>query len=225
MFKTIYLIKGSEMESYEDYFKRITNSANGLANNTRIPKIRVVFTKEPPPKISIIPFKKSKIASISLYGENETLVDDLLDLQGFTGAYQVTEALPVAYEKTWPDGEITPGACLLTLFNRKKGLDHETFIHRWHNSHTPLSLKIHPLWNYSRNVVEKLLTDRTIPFEGIVEEQVRTDGDLLNPFRFFGNPLVIIPRMVSVYTDTKSFLDYGNIETYMAREIVVKAVI
>ena len=133
-----------------------------------------------------------------------------------------TKLYPVAYEKTWDDGKMTPGIWLLTLFNRKKGLDYETFIHRWHNSHTPLSLKIHPLWNYSRNVVEKILAENSTSYEGIVEEQMRTDRDLLNPFRFFGNPMVIIPRMIAVYKDTQSFLDYGGIETYMAREVVVK---
>ena len=52
---------------------------------------------------------------------------------------------------------------------------------------------------------------------------MRTDADLLNPFRFFGNPLVIIPRMIAVYRDTKSFLDYRGIETYFAREVVVRS--
>ena len=223
MHKSIYLVRGAETETYGEFSKRIITSLNELKKIPEIHKIKVVYTAESPPKVSIIPFKRKKIASISIYRKEEKMMNTLLDLPGFIGAYSVTEALPVAYEKTWPDGEMTPGACLLTLFNRKKGLDYETFIHRWHNSHTPLSLKIHPLWNYSRNVVEKLLSDNTIPYEGIVEEQMRTDSDLLNPFRFFGNPLVIISRMIAVYTDTKSFLDYSGIETYMAREVVVKS--
>ena len=223
MHKHIYIIRGAEAETHNEFSKRIANSLDELKNIPQILRIKLVYTTESPPRISIIPFKKSKIASISIYKEEEKLIHTLLDLPGFIGAYSVTEALPVAYEKTWPDGETTPGACLLTLFNRKKGLDYETFIHRWHNSHTPLSLKIHPLWNYSRNVVDTLLTDRTTPYEGIVEEQMQTDSELLNPFKFFGNPLVIIQRMIAVYKDTKSFLDYGNIETYLAREVVVKS--
>ena len=170
MHKNIYLVKGSDTESYAGFSERITNSVCELKETQEILKIKIVHTAEPPPGISVIPFKKTKIASISISGEKEQLLSTLLNLPGFTGAYRVTEALPVAYEKTWPDGELTPGACLLTLFNRKKGLDHETFIHRWHNSHTPLSLKIHPLWNYSRNVVKELLTENTALFEGIVEE-------------------------------------------------------
>jgi hypothetical protein len=130
----------------------------------------------------------------------------------------VEEALPVAYEKTWPDGEVTPGVCLLTLFRKKKSIDHGTFIDRWHNSHTPLSLKLHPLWNYSRNVVRTAVKSDSQYWDGIVEEQVRTRADLLNPFRFFGNPLMIIPNMIRVYVDTKSFLDYATIEPYLVME-------
>ena len=32
-------------------------------------------------------------------------------------------------------------------------LTQATFMKRWHEGHTPLSLELHPLWNYNRNVV------------------------------------------------------------------------
>ena len=133
------------------------------------------------------------------------------------------EALPVSYRKNWNDGEATPGACLLTLFSKKRNIDYETFINRWHNGHTPLSLRIHPLWNYVRNEVKEVLTKESPKFNGIVEEQTRMAADLLNPFRFFGNPLIIIPRMITVYADTKSFIDYGTMETYLAAEYHIKS--
>jgi hypothetical protein len=56
-----------------------------------------------------------------------------------------------------------------------------------------------------------------------VEEQMRTREELLNPFRFFGNAFIIVPRMMMVYLDTKSFLDYRNIETYLAEEVIMKS--
>ena len=223
MNKEIYLVRGTGTESYKQFTSRIMQVSNAVREEVNPEQIKVVFTSEPPPSVSIIPFKKKMAATVSILKEDPTPIALLFNSEGFSGAYRVTEALPVAYEKDWPDGELTPGVCLLTLFNRKKGLDYETFIHRWHNSHTPLSLKIHPLWNYSRNVVNELLVENSERFEGIVEEQMRTDADLLNPFRFFGNPLVIIPRMITVYRDTKSFLDYQGIETYFAREIIMKS--
>jgi hypothetical protein len=223
MNKEMHIVRGISGESYTDFGKRILDLGLKLAENNNFQKIKITYTAEPSHFRSIIPFRKTKIAAISIYREDKNPFESLMKTEGHIGAYRVTEALPVKYEKTWPDREMTPGICLLTLFNRKKGIDYETFIHRWHNSHTPLSLKIHPLWNYSRNVVDERITANATPYEGIVEEQMRTDADLLNPFRFFGNPLVIIPRMIAVYRDTKSFLDYGNIETYMAREVVVKS--
>ena len=56
-----------------------------------------------------------------------------------------------------------------------------------------------------------------------MEEQVRERRDLLNPFRFFGNPLIIIPRMLMVYIDTKAFIDYKSMETYLAVEYHIKS--
>ena len=223
MNKEIYLLRGTGKESYKQFMSRTMQVSHSVTEAVKPQKIKVVFTAELPPAISIIPFKKKMVASISIFKDDPTPAALLVNSEGFAGAYRVTEALPVAYEKSWPDGELTPGVCLLTLFNRKKGLDRETFIHRWHNSHTPLSLRIHPLWNYSRNVVNEFLVENSERFEGIVEEQMRTDADLLNPFHFFGNPLIIIPRMIAVYRDTKSFLDYQGIETYFAREIIMKS--
>jgi hypothetical protein len=223
MEKEIYLIRGVENESYDAFAKKIFGNAKAIRDRINPEMMKVVYTAGLAPGFSVIPFRKTRLASISIVKGDPDPVRELINFPGFAGAYRVTEALPVVYKKTWPDNEQTPGICLLTLFNRKKGLDYETFIHRWHNSHTPLSLKIHPLWNYSRNVVNSIITENSEKFEGIVEEQMRTDAQLLNPFRFFGNPLVIIPRMIAVYRDTKSFIDYSEIETYLTREIIIKS--
>ncbi len=223
MRKEIYLIRGVDNESYEDFSNRILSISKSLLNEQGIGSFKVAFTKTPPPKITIIPFKKKKIAAISIFRNSTTLIGDLINKKGFSGAYHVEEALPIAYEKTWDDLEPTPGVCLLTLFKQKKGIDHKTFIDRWHNSHTPLSLKIHPLWHYNRNVVKQKLTDDTYGWDGIVEEHMKTRAELINPFKFFGNIFVIIPRMIQVYTDTKSFLDYKTIEPYLVTEYHIKS--
>ena len=174
-----------------------------LAKELNPEALKFTITEMAPPRISIIPFRRSKIAAISIYKSNPDPVEKLRKAEGFYGAYRVTEALPVAYQKSWKDGEPTPGACLLTLFSKKKSIDYKTFIHRWHNGHTPLSLRIHPLWNYVRNVVNEGIFEDSAWFDGIVEEQVQKATDLLNPFRFFGNPLIIIPRMIMVYSGYK----------------------
>jgi hypothetical protein len=223
MVKEIYLIKGEKSEDYKNFKERITDLSQMALKEAQPKSLKFTITDLPAPAISIIPFKNSKIAAISLWKKDPMRIDSLIQVNGFYGAYRVKEALPVSYSKNWNDYDPTPGVCLLTLFSRKKGMDYDTFIDRWHNSHTPLSLRIHPLWNYVRNVVETLLTDQTAPFEGIVEENFKTSSDLLNPFRFFGNPLIILYRMLQVYTDTKAFIDYPSMETYLTTEYHIKS--
>jgi len=219
----ICLIRGSNKESYAAFKERILSLANKIAKDHQADKVKVVLTENKPPAVSIIPFKKRKIASISVVHDQNHVLNGIENFVGFSGAFEVTEALPVAYSKNWEDGMVTPGVCLLTLFRQKKSIDYTTFIDRWHNSHTPLSLKLHPLWNYNRNVVDGAVSHKAESWDGIVEEHCRTRSDLLNPFQFFGKPLGIIPNMIAVYRDTKSFLDYGSIEPYLAMEYHIKS--
>lgn len=223
MKKTICLIRGTNTESYDDFKARMLALVNQLGTYKSILKAKVVLTENPPPKISIIPFKKDKIASITIKSLGIVSLEDILKEEGFVGSFDVTEALPVAYNKTWADGTITPGVCLLTVFNQKKSIDYDTFLDRWHNSHTPLSLKIHPLTHYDRNVVVECGTNNTENWDGIVEEHCNTRADLLNPVKFFGGAFKMIPNIITVYTDTKSFLDYGTIETYLTAEYHIKS--
>lgn len=218
MQKEIYLIQGLQDENYSGFHSRISGMVEFIAETLKPGGLKYTITAKAPPPVSIIPFSKKLITAVSVYKEETHPVSNLIDADGFYGAYRVTEALPVTYTKYWTDGDATPGACLLTLFRKKKDIDHNKFIDRWHNSHTPLSLRYHPLWNYNRNVAHERLTSDSIHFDGIVEEQVRKPSDLLNPFKFFGNPLVIIPRMLHVYADTKAFIDYPTMETYLANE-------
>ena len=223
MKKTIYLIRGSKEEGYGEFKNRILVLAHDLSNSYPLEKIKVVLTESKPPMVSVIPFKRKKIASISVVQNKSNKELKLESISGFSGSFEVTEALPVAYTKNWKDGDVTPGICLLTLFNQKPSIDYHTFINRWHNSHTPLSLRLHPLWNYNRNVIEKTGENSLESWDGIVEEHLRTKSDLLNPFRFFGDLLHILPNMIDVYRDTRSFLDYGSIEPYMAMEYHIKS--
>lgn len=223
MKKQIYLISGIKGESFRDFQGRIMEYANVAAGIMQTGSLHVTLTIEPPPIFSIIPFKKKKMAAISITHGHDGILERLANAKGFSGIYTVEEAIPVSYRKTWENGKITPGVCLLTLFRKKKGLDQNIFLDRWHHSHTPLSMRIHPLWHYNRNVVREVECVTETTWDGIVEEHFRTKADLINPFLFFGNPLVIIPNMLEVYQDTKSFLDYRTIEPYLARGYYIRS--
>lgn len=223
MEKIIYLVRGTTAEDHNTFSQRILATVKKASEDPVVQGLKVTLTVVVPPRVSVIPFKKARMAAVSAYIKSGHSVEVLDRLSGIAGKYLVDEALPVKYEKTWNDGDPTPGVCLLTLFNQKKSIDYETFINRWHNGHTPLSLRLHPLWNYSRNVVKDRVSGDGEKFDGIVEEQFRTTSELMNPFKFFGNALTAPYHMLEVYLDTISFIDYGSMETYLAKEYVIKS--
>jgi hypothetical protein len=223
MHKEIYILKSQLSEDYKRFNNRMFNLCNAVTEKYEPESLKTCLTVKSPPRISVIPFKREKIAVISLTRKTNSSIDLITREKGFTGSYQVEEAIPVAYEKIWKDGNPTPGVCLLTLFHKKPGLDQVTFINRWHHSHTPLSLRLHPLWNYNRNVVNSISSEDSKWFDGIVEEQFQKPSDLLNPFVFFGPPLKVPLHMYQVLKDTRSFIDMRRIETYLTTEIHFKS--
>ena len=104
------------------------------------------------------------------------------------------------------------------MLRKKSSISTEQFIERWHRGHTPLSLEVHPLWYYQRNVVRAPITDGAEPSDGIVLEACRTSADLLRPTRFFGGALKMLPNMLRVSKDISGFLDMKKTETYYATE-------
>jgi len=116
MKKEIYLIKETGEETYKQFSQRILTLSKNLSANENVEMIKTVFTAEPPPKASVIPFKKGKIAAISIYPTKNGIADLMINESGLAGGYSVEAAIPVAYEKNWENAFNTPGVCLLTLF-------------------------------------------------------------------------------------------------------------
>lgn len=223
MKKEIYIVKGHPSESYQAFGERIFYMADKLKDRLAPDTLRCTLTTASPPRLSVIPFRKEKTAAISVTGKTTGTESLLSGEEGFTGRYLVEEAIPVAYRKSWHDGVPNPGVCMLTLFRRRPGIDFDNFLRRWHHGHTPLSLKIHPLWNYNRNVVLETLEGEKGTYEGIVEEHFRERSELLNPVRFFGPPLKVPLHMMQVLRDTRSFIDMKMIEVYLTTEYHLKS--
>ncbi len=217
MTKSINIIRGNKNESYKDFHERIKLLISNIIK-IGIEKLHYTISLEKPPGISVIPFSRKKIALISVTNKDDEYLSILQGAEGYAGTFRVTEALPIAYEKNWPDGEATPGVCLLTLFRQKKGIDADTFIEKWFHGHTPLTLKIHPIYHYSRNEVTESMGNPPDLYDGIVEEHCRTRKELLNPFKFFAKSGFAVVNMIKTYFDVKSFIDYKSIETYLVAE-------
>ncbi len=223
MNKHLYLLRGSREEPYESFSRRMRALGEQVARQPEVRALKYVATEETPPALSIIPFRKDRVAAFSVYQDrDDPLAGVLREQSGLKGIYRAEEAFPVAYEKNWPNGNPTPGVCLLTLFRRKPGLDYATFMDRWHHGHTPLSLRLHPLWHYARNVLTEKVHPESEDWDGLVDEYVKTRTELLNPYKFFGNSPLFPYHMWEVYRDVKGFLDYKSTETYLATEYHLK---
>jgi hypothetical protein len=119
MKKEIYLVRGTDQESYQEFYTRIFNLTIVMEKELNPEALKFTITTMAPPGITLIPFRRSKIAAISIYKSNPEPVEELRYTEGFYGAYRVTEALPVAYHKSWKDGEPTP-RCVSAYFVLQK---------------------------------------------------------------------------------------------------------
>ena len=134
--------------------------------------------------------------------------------------YLVTESMPLrCADRDWPDGTRSPGVTLWTAFPKPDRVSDEEFYARWHGSHTPLSFEIHPLWEYTRNAVARVLTPGAPPYRAIVEERFRRLEALLDPMQFFGSA----DNIQRVLADIATFSDLGTMNTAPMSEWILKS--
>ena len=216
----MYVLRGNG-ESHQAWANRMRNEVSQRLLGLEPSRLQLTVTEAPPPKLSLFPFKSQPIAIFNVYDDTNDpsrFSEALQNAASSVSGYEVEEAYPVPYDKAWSDGEPTPSPILLTMLRKKTGISDGEFIERWHDGHTPLSLLVHPLWYYQRNVIRGPVTEGAEPSDGIVLEACRTRNDLLNPTRFFGGALKMVPNMVRVANDIKGFLDMKKTETFYATE-------
>lgn len=173
-----------------------------------------------------LPTVRQGLALVSLWtrdaAETSAWTERVRSLSLPTMGYRVSESTARSYERTWPDGQDSPGITLLTLFRRRRGLGREEFVRRWHEGHSPHALRFHPMWNYLRNIVDEVLTEKADPWGGIVEEQYREVSDVNDPRRFFRGTLHILPRLAATLVQTNRFLDLFTLQSYILVERIVR---
>jgi hypothetical protein len=216
----MYVLRG-DGESHEAWAERMRHEVGRALLALGPSRLQLTLTEGPPPKLSLFPFKRQPIAIFNVYddaGDPSRFTDVLRDAASPVSGYEVEEAYPVDYDRAWSDGEPTPSPILLTMLHKKAGVATDDYIRRWHDGHTRLSLEVHPLWYYQRNVIVNPVIEGSEASDGIVLEACRTRGDLLNPARFFGGGLKMLPNMFRVATDINGFLDMKKTETFYATE-------
>lgn len=164
-------------------------------------------------------------ASVSLWLQSHdargTVEATLCGVADRLHGYLVTESVPLrSADRTWSDGEPSPGVTLWTAFPKPERLDDEAFFAHWYGSHTPLSFEIHPLWQYVRNAVARPLTPGAPPWRAIVEERFRGLDEILDLKRFFGGDLANVKRALD---DLAAFTDMATMNTTPMSEFIVKS--
>jgi len=149
--------------------------------------------------------------------------DEMAGISSNVAGYKVTESTPLAYKKDWDNGRASPGAVMLTLMRKNPSLSYEQFMKEWFDHHTPMAMRIHPLWNYIRNVVVTAVIEGSPPMDGIVEEHCRSLRDITNPARYFGGLLRMFPNMVRVGLHANKFLQISAVENYLVTEYHIRS--
>ncbi len=229
MEKLVYLLWRDPAVSEDEFAAKLVNVTG--------PKLvasgaRSVAVNAPDPSVNLswsVPVRDEGPAFAGLASFWLPCVDDapafeaiLRDAAAKSAGYLVTESVPRDFDqRTWPDGARSPGVKLVSCFEQPARLTREEFIGRWHGSHTPLSLEIHPLWRYVRNVVARPLTPGAPAYAGIVEEHLREDADLIDPARFYGGKDKLAANMKRVIDDVRTFLDLERVVNVVVRETIL----
>jgi uncharacterized protein (TIGR02118 family) len=104
-------------------------------------------------------------------------------LVGACHTYLVDEKVEKPYERTWPDGERSPGVKSFFLALRHPSMTHDEMARYWGEQHAPLALRIHVgMWRYTRNVVTRELTANAPDWDGMAVLHFQTAQDLRERF-------------------------------------------
>lgn len=187
---------------------------------------KVTISAVEQPSMTILPLKRNGFAMFSVAGiDRDVIFNELksfLNPDRLLYGYAVHESPYLLSGRTWEPGSESPGLILLTMFRKKKNQPRENFMGIWFGEHSPMSIVIHPLADYIRNVVTGYLTEDTPRFDGIVEEHFGADRDLLNPVRMFGGIKKALPSMLRIQRHVSGFIDLSNIRNYICREYLIK---
>jgi uncharacterized protein (TIGR02118 family) len=131
--------------------------------------------------------------------------------------WRVDTRHPLAWDRSWPDGEFAPGVKMVSFMQRAERLTHEQFARHWTENHTPLAMRHHiGLWNYTQNVVRRAYAPGGEAIDGVAELHFRTRGELVD--RFFDSD----EGRAVILADVRRFMSRPRPETALMRELPLR---
>jgi len=96
---------------------------------------------------------------VELWGEADALRRTVSSWPYSARAWLVSEHVPMAYDRTWPSGEPSPGVRMVSTIHRRAGMSRADFAAYWLGPHTDVAKSYTvPVWHYNQNVVVEALT-------------------------------------------------------------------
>jgi uncharacterized protein (TIGR02118 family) len=96
-------------------------------------------------------------------------------------AYQVEQHIQRDYERSWPDGQPSPGVKMVYPVRRKADLSRKQFVEHWLHKHVPIVLQyMNGISRYATNVLVRPLGNAP-DIDGIVELHYLNPDDLKGP--------------------------------------------
>jgi uncharacterized protein (TIGR02118 family) len=133
-------------------------------------------------------------------------------------AYAVAERVQIDYERTWPDGEPSPGVRRMSFLHRADGISREEMSAHWSDVHAPLARVHHPaIWRYVQNTVVEPLTPGAPDIDAVAELHFRSREDLRDRFYDSDEGRRIIGE------DVRRFLDPARGWRIVAQETWLKS--
>lgn len=145
--------------------------------------------------------------------------------------YLVTESLYRDYggnrhagARDWPDGARSPGIITLTVFDKPRGVDDETFYGHWYGHQSPMSEAMQPRSRYVRNAVVRAVTPGAPRYRAIVEEAWPSVEHMTDLKTFFGATTDAgLGENIRVMLDsTKLLYDPATMRNYTMSEYILR---
>jgi uncharacterized protein (TIGR02118 family) len=154
-------------------------------------------------------------ATITLRGVGRAAVTELQLPAGarLVGAYRAEELVRRDYERTWGEGEPSPGVSLVCLVRRRPDLSWQAYSDHWRDGHGPLALRRQPgFWRYVQHHVVERLTDDSPEIDGIGHLHFRTAQAVVD--EMFDSP----EGQEEIMEDTFRFMSHEGSTTLPSRE-------